>query len=122
MDLYRRIARIRTEEDADDVVDELVDRYGDPPRAVNNLVSIALLRARAAPCGFTDISQKGLVLTFAMKEIDLQKVSALTGVPRFKGRILFSPSDKPTLSLRLKPGEDVLLAGQKLTETYLSLE
>ena len=121
MDLYRRIARIRTEEDADDVVDELVDRYGDPPRAVNNLISVAMLRAQAAQCGFTDISQKGLTLTFALTDIDLQRVSALTAVPRFKGRILFSPSEKPTLSLRLKPGEDVLQMGQKLTAAYLQL-
>ena len=91
MDLYRRIARIRTEEDADDVVDELVDRYGDPPRAVNNLISIALLRSQAAQCGFSDISQKGLVLTFTMQEFDLKHIAALSGVARFKGRILFSP-------------------------------
>ena len=122
MDLYRRIARIRTEEDADDVVDELVDRYGDPPRAVNNLVSIALLRSQAAQCGFTDISQKGLVLTFSMKEFELQKIAALSGVARFKGRILFSPGkDSSALSLRLKPGEDVLAAGRRLVETYRQL-
>ena len=122
MDLYRRIARIRTEEDADDVVDELVDRYGDPPRAVNNLVSIALLRSQAALCGFTDISQKGLVLTFSMKEFELQKIAALSGVARFKGRILFSPgTDSSALSLRLKPGEDVLAAGRRLVETYRQL-
>ena len=122
MDLYRRIARIRTEEDADDVVDELVDRYGDPPRAVNNLVSIALLRSQAALCGFTDISQKGLVLTFSMKEFELQKIAALSGVARFKGRILFSPGkDSSALSLRLKPGEDVLAAGRRLVETYRQL-
>ena len=113
---------IRTEEDADDVVDELVDRYGDPPRAVNNLVSIALLRSQAALCGFTDISQKGLVLTFSMKEFELQKIAALSGVARFKGRILFSPGkDSSALSLRLKPGEDVLAAGRRLVETYRQL-
>ena len=122
MDLYRRIARIRTEEDADDVVDELVDRYGDPPKAVNNLISIALLRARAAECGMTDISQKGLVLTFTLKTFDLKKIAALTGIARFKGRILFSPGDVPALSLRLKPGEDVLSMGKKLVEAYLALE
>ena len=106
----------------DDVVDELVDRYGDPPRAVNNLVSIALLRSQAAQCGFTDISQKGLVLTFSMKEFELQKIAALSGVARFKGRILFSPGkDSSALSLRLKPGEDVLAAGRRLVETYRQL-
>jgi transcription-repair coupling factor (superfamily II helicase) len=121
MDLYRRIASIRSEEDADDVVDELVDRYGDPPRAVNNLVSIALLRARCAQCGFTDISQKGLVLTFTVSQVDLQKIAALSGIPRFKSRILFSPGEKSALSLRLKPGEDVLAMGQKLVEAYQAL-
>ena len=122
MDLYRRIARIRTEEDADDVVDELVDRFGDPPRAVNNLISIALLRAHCAACGMTDISQKGLVLTFTMQKFDLRNIAALTGVARYKGRILFSPGqDKSALSLRLKPGEDVLTAGAKLVETYQGL-
>lgn len=122
MDLYRRIARIRTEEDADDVVDELVDRFGDPPPSVNHLISIALLRARCAACGMTDISQKGLVLTFTLQEFDLKNVAALTAVPRYKGRILFSPAkEKSALSLRLKPREDVLAMGMKLVETYQEL-
>ncbi len=47
MDLYRRIAAVRTEQDADDLVDELLDRYGEPPRPVNNLISVALLRTGA---------------------------------------------------------------------------
>ena len=51
MDLYRRIAAIRSEEDADDLTDELIDRYGDPPRTVNNLIAVALLRADAARSG-----------------------------------------------------------------------
>ena len=64
MDLYRRIAAIRSEADADDVTDELIDRYGDPPRTVNNLISVALLRAAAADNGITEISQKGASLLF----------------------------------------------------------
>ena len=57
MDLYRRIAAIRSEADADDVMDELIDRYGDPPRTVNNLISVALLRADAARNGISQIDQ-----------------------------------------------------------------
>ena len=49
MDLYRRIAAIRSEADADDLVDELIDRYGDPPRTVNNLISVASARRRLRP-------------------------------------------------------------------------
>ena len=89
---------------------------------MNNLISVALLRSQAAQCGITDISQKGLVLTFSMKEFELQKIAALSGVARFKGRILFSPGkDSSALSLRLKPGEDVLAAGRRLVETYRQL-
>ena len=58
MDLYRRIARIRTSEDADDMTDELIDRFGDPPRTVNNLISVALLRGRAADCARSGTSPK----------------------------------------------------------------
>ena len=86
-----------------------------------NLKSIALLRAQAAQCGFEDISQKGLVLTFTMKDFDLKRIAALSGAARFKGRILFSPGEKSALSLRLKPGEDVLAMGRKLVEAYQQL-
>ena len=51
MDLYRRMAAIRTQEDADELLDEIVDRFGDPPKGVMNLIAIALLRARAAAAG-----------------------------------------------------------------------
>ena len=62
------------------------------------------------------------MLTFSMKEFELQKIAALSGVARFKGRILFSPGkDSSALSLRLKPGEDVLAAGRRLVETYRQL-
>ena len=63
MDLYRRMAAIRTQEDADELLDEIVDRFGDPPKGVMNLIAIALLRARAAAAGITEITQKdGAVL------------------------------------------------------------
>ena len=51
MDLYRRMAAIRSQSDADDLLDEIVDRYGDPPKGVLNLIDVALLRARAAAAG-----------------------------------------------------------------------
>ncbi|MGM9593339.1 MAG: TRCF domain-containing protein, partial [Candidatus Onthomonas sp.] len=118
MDLYRRIARIRTEEDADDMVDELIDRYGEPPKAVNNLISVALLRSAAAEAGFTDVSQKGTVVNFSLKEADLPAVARLCGMPIFKGRLLFSPGDKIVLSLRLRPGENSLAWSDRLVKEY----
>ena len=118
MDLYRRIARVRTEEDAADLVDELLDRYGEPPRPVNNLIRVALMRGAAARCGITDISQKNGCLIFTVPAFDLQRVSGLCAAVRYKGRLLFSAGEKPYLSLHLKKGEDVLLAAEQLVEEY----
>ena len=118
MDLYRRIAAIRSEADADDVMDELIDRYGDPPRTVNNLISVALLRADAAQNGISQIDQKGTNLNFYLEEFDLQRVSALCGMEKYRSRLLFSAGEKPYLSLRLKKGEDALKFGRKLVEDY----
>ncbi len=118
MDLYRRIAKIRTEEDADDMVDELIDRFGDPPRPVNNLISVALLRGSAARCGISEISQKGMALNFALEAFDLERISLLCGSARYKGRLLFSAGEKPYLSLKVKKGEDVLKLGERLVADY----
>ncbi len=118
MDLYRRIAAIRSEEDADDLTDELIDRYGDPPRPVNNLIAVALMRADAAECGIREISQKGLSLLFYLDGADLRRVSALCGLDKYRSRLLFSAGEKPYLSLRLKKGDDPLKLGRKLVEEY----
>ena len=119
MDLYRRIARIRTSEDADDMTDELIDRYGDPPRPVNNLIAVALLRGQAAACGVTDISQKngGVILT--LSEVDLEVISALAGA--MSGRLLFSPGEKAALTIRLKKGEDPLRLAEQVISKFSAL-
>ena len=121
MDLYRRIAAIRSEHDADDLTDELIDRYGDPPRTVNNLIAVALLRAAAAECGISEIAQKGQSLNFYFSGFDLQRISTLCGQERYRGRLLFSAGERPYLSLRLKKGEDALKLGRRLVEDYRSV-
>ncbi|GAA6395194.1 transcription-repair coupling factor [Clostridiales bacterium] len=118
MDLYRRIAAIREESDADDLVDELIDRYGEPPRTVNNLISVALLRADAARAGITDIDQRNGCLLLTIPQFDLRQVSLLCGDRKYKGRLLFSAGELPYLSLRLKQGEDALRAARTLVADY----
>ena len=101
MDLYRRIALIRTEEDADDVLDELIDRFGEPPSAVTSLVRVALVRGEAGRAGITDITQKGNIIRFTLAEFDMERVSALYAQSRYKGRLKVEAAKKPVLSLRL---------------------
>ena len=102
MDIYRRIAAIRTEEEADDLTDELIDRFGDPPPGVNALVHVALLRGEAGRAGITDIAQKQGTLRFTVKDFDMEKVSALYAKPAYKGRLRVEAGSKPCLSLKIK--------------------
>ena len=108
MDLYRRIAAIRSEADADDVLDELIDRFGEPPSAVTSLVRVALVRGEAGKAGITDITQKGNILRFTLAEFDMERVSAMYAQSRYKGRLKVEASKKPVLALRLPTGARVL--------------
>ncbi len=119
MDLYRRIARIRTPEDADDMTDELIDRFGDPPRQVNNLISVALLRGQAAACAITEITQKAGALSFLLDSFSLEAIAALAG--QYPGRMVFLPEEKPALSLKLRKGEDPLRVAAQAVERYAAL-
>ena len=79
MDIYRRIASISTQNEYDDMLEELLDRFGDPPKSVQNLLQAALLKAMAHQDYLTDVTQKGNVirLTFYEKaKIDVTKLQA----------------------------------------------
>ena len=108
MDLYRRIALIRTEEEADDLTDELIDRFGDPPPSVNALIHIALLRGEAGQAGVTDISQKQGMIRFTLRDFDMEKVSALYAREEYRGRLRVEAGSKPRLSLKIRAKNRVL--------------
>ena len=102
MDIYRRIALIRTEEEADDLTDELIDRFGDPPSGVNALIHVALLRGEAGKAGISDISQKSGTLRFALEEFDMARISWLYAKPDYKGRLKVEAGAKPCVSLKIR--------------------
>ena len=109
MDLYRRMAAIREQADADDLLDEIIDRYGDPPRGVLNLIDVALLRANARKVSVTDIRQKANEVFFTLGNLNLEAISSLCAETEYKNRIQFIASAKvPTLKLRLAAGVDSL--------------
>ena len=119
MDLYRRMAAIRCQEDADDLLDEIVDRYGEPPKGVLNLVEIALLRANARKCGITDIKQKASEVYFILHNLNFDAVSQLCADPDYKQRAVFVANAKqPTLRLKLVPGIDSLKQSKIFISRY----
>ncbi|MGI6029590.1 MAG: transcription-repair coupling factor [Candidatus Heteroscillospira sp.] len=101
MDLYRRIAMIRTEEEADDLTDELIDRFGDPPPGVNALIHVALLRGEAGRAGVLDISQRQGSLLFRLRSFDMQRYTQLFGMKQYKGRLKLESGDTPCVRLLL---------------------
>ena len=102
MDIYRRIAMIRTEAEADDLTDELIDRFGDTPPGVNALIHVALLRGEAGRAGITDIAQKSGTLRFTVADFDMEKVSALYARPEYKGRLRVEAGSTPCLSVKIQ--------------------
>ena len=117
MDLYRRIARIRAEEDADDMIAELIDRYGDPPAEAVALVSIALLRGEATGVGISEISQKAGWLRLRIESFDFNRVSALYSQPEYKGRVKIEAGIVPMIALKLK-SSDVISEATKFVRAY----
>lgn len=121
MDLYRRMAAIRSQEDADDLLDEIVDRYGEPPKGVLNLIDIALLRAKAREVGVKDIRQKSADVLFTLSNLNFEAVGALCNDPDYKQRVTFLASAKePTLRLKLAAGVDSLKQSKVFIDRYRS--
>ena len=116
MDLYRRIAAIRTDEDASDLLDEMLDRYGEAPRSVLTLLDVALLRAAAAKAGVSDISQKKDVLKFTLGIFRPEALVSVCNLTKYKYRLTLAAGETPALSLKLKTGDDVLETAMTLVE------
>ena len=119
MDLYRRMAAVRTQEDADDLLDEIVDRYGEPPKGVLNLIDIALLRAKAREVGIKDIKQKAGDVHFTLANLNFEAVGAICADADYKVRVAFLPNAKePTLRLKLSTGVDSLKQSKIFIDRY----
>ncbi|MBQ6165730.1 MAG: transcription-repair coupling factor [Clostridia bacterium] len=100
--IYRRIADIRTQEDADDVLDELIDRFGEPPESVKGLITILLLRNTAAKFGIYEIGQNGRnEMRLYMRKIDVDAVGRLSCA--LLDRMSVSMVDKPYITVKKMP-------------------
>ena len=90
----------------EDVYDELLDRFGDPPPSVEGLVKVALLRNIAAGHGIYEIGQSVDKLLFHLDTVDMDAMSYLAG--QLKGSFMLSAGGKPYFSVRIGKGENAL--------------
>lgn len=99
LNIYRRIADVRTQDEASDVIDELIDRFGDPPASVEGLIRISLMRNTAASLGIYEVTQRGEQILLYFEAIGVQQVNALSQVlPR---RVRVGSGKKAYVAVRL---------------------
>ena len=118
IDVYKKIAAVCNEDDSDDLIDELNDRFGDIPVSVMNLIRISKLRNMAMDCDFTSIEQNQRMLTFYNPNIDIEKCSIIATEEPFKGAVMISLGAKPHISYKLRDGEKNLDFCEKIIARY----
>ncbi|MDR0947586.1 MAG: transcription-repair coupling factor [Ruminococcus sp.] len=99
LDIYRKIAAIRNDTDAEDLYDELIDRFGDPPKAIEGLVTVALVRSKAASLTITEITERGGAMYFYLKECTLPQIQNL--VMKFKHRVNINGGEKSYIAVTM---------------------
>lgn len=108
LDVYKRIAEIETETERDDMVDELIDRFGEPPQSVCNLLEIALLKAKAHDAYIVGIVEKTgqvRVMMFPQAKISTERIPDL--LEAYQGKLRFVPEGNPYFVFQ--PREENLL-------------
>ena len=103
IDMYKKIALVSDENDKSDIIAELIDRYGEPPKSVMGLIDVAVLRNTASNLGITEISQRNGSLLFYTANPSMEYISALSG--KYKGRVMFNNLAKSYISIKLAKNE-----------------
>lgn len=101
--IYKRIAAIRNDDDASDVIDELCDRFGDPPNSVMGLIDIAILRNKAANAKIAEITGTSNTVILHINSIQPEIMSKLSGY--FGNRFMLNATGKPVYTIRLNKGQ-----------------
>ena len=97
--IYKRIAAIRNDDDSSDVIDELCDRFGEPPKAVMGLIDIAILRNKAADNKIAEITANGNTAILKINSIQPETMHKLS--EKYKTRFSLKATDKPVYTIRL---------------------
>ncbi|MBR7133409.1 MAG: transcription-repair coupling factor [Clostridia bacterium] len=101
--IYKRIAAIRNDDDASDVIDELCDRFGEPPISVMGLIDIAILRNKAAAADIAEITGTANTAILNINSIRPDVMAKLSA--HFGSRFMLNATGKPVYTIRLNKGQ-----------------
>ncbi len=122
LEFYKKIAAVANEEDSRDTADELIDRFGEYPACVGNLLLAAECKALAKQTGIAQITMRDNNILFYFKNsFDPALIAQLIGA--YKGKILLSAGQKPYFSYRLTDAEKktLLVSIKSLLQAYKDL-
>ena len=106
IDVYKKIANIRNEADAMDITDELIDRFGEPPKAVKGLIDVVLIRNMALHMGIYEITQGEEKISFFTHNLDMNRIGALSA--KFPGRVSVEAVEKSRIHLEVGKSDQPL--------------
>ena len=114
LDIYQKISRVETQEDAFEVVDELVDRYGDVPDNVDNLIKISRIRYLCSKCGIDSVIEKQGNVQFMVNSegkpfyATMQNfISDMNFIREYGNRVKFMPFKEPYLMFKCKTEDKI---------------
>jgi len=105
IEVYQNIALCKTEEDIQNIIDELIDRYGKMPEELEELLEVARIKNLARTLGVVKIAQKqqSVVFTFTPQSFEPEWVDVL--LKEFRNQIKFSPGKDPYVTYKLEKGK-----------------
>ena len=117
IEIYQDIALCKNEKDIERVIDEIIDRFGNIPSEVNNLLEITRIKQLAKRANIVKVLQKGnkIVFTLESKKFNMDVVPKL--VEQYKDRIKFSSGINPYITYNMKDGNDII----KETKQFLQM-
>ena len=107
IEVYQDIANLEKEEQISEIIDELIDRYGDIPKEVSSLLDVARIKILARSLKILSVTQKGdnIVLEFDNPDVIKDGVVQIL-VDLYKNRVFFSSGVKPYITLKLQSKKD----------------
>ena len=122
MQMYRRIASVTNIDEMSDVQDEFIDRFGDIPKPVQNLLDISLYKARASNMGITKISVKtGEIRISIDSSTNIDPVKLVTNIPSVEGASVIGGSETAiVIKRRNKSVEEMFDAAKSVINTLMS--
>lgn len=123
LEMYKKIASIKSREDMIEISEELVDRFGDYPKPVEALLEIAYLKAIASQVNITEITEKGNSVILKFNDMNLVNMEVIEKVIKeYGGNLVFSSQVQPYLTYKFNKKETLQKELIELVEKIKSLQ